>query len=264
MAWVETSTPPFVARHDSEDEEGARQVLATLAGARGRIDPLLGVSLEEVTVVVHRSDAQLVLAQPVLPLVRRLTAPAARRYLAGWAGADELHVLSPDALARRASSVPGSREMLSLVPAALYARLAVGAANPRLPPPFTAGAMIRYWRWAWLVEGAAQWLGGQARHARPAIARRLREGGEPSFPPGVRDATLLGGSLLDLLAREEGREAVAAIVSHLHPDGPRAALEDAFGARALAHTERAWRAGLRRPEPGRGRERGPGRASTPR
>lgn len=250
MAWVETRSPPFVARHDSADEEGARGVLATLAGARTRVDPLLGVSLEEVTVVVHRSDAQLVLAQPVLPLVRHLTAPAARRYLAGWAGADELHVLAPDVLARRASSVAGSREMLSLVPAALYARLAVGVANHRLPPPFTPGATIRHWRWAWLVEGAAQWLAGQARHARPAIARRLREGGEPSFPPGVRDATLLGGSVLDLLAREEGREAVAALISHLHPDGPRAALEDAFGARSLAHTERTWRAGLGRSERG--------------
>ncbi len=34
----------------------------------------------------------------------------------------ELHVLAPDALEACASNVPGSREMLTLAPAALYAR----------------------------------------------------------------------------------------------------------------------------------------------
>jgi hypothetical protein len=136
--------------------------------------------------------------------------------------------------------------MLALTPAALYARLAVGALNPRLPPPFSPGATVRYARWAWLVEGAAQWLSGQTAHSRPAIGRRLREGAAPIFPPALRDATLLGGSVLELLAREEGPPAVARLLTNLHPDGPVAALADAFHGRSLAHTEAAWRTSLTR------------------
>jgi hypothetical protein len=246
VAWEHTSSPPFVARHPSGEREGAQRILATLAAARERVDAVLDVSLDEVTVVIHERELLLVLAHPVLPLVRRLSAPAARRYVAGWAAAGEIHVLAPRLLERRASSVPGSRRLLALVPAALYARLAVGAANARLPPPFTPGATVRYARWAWLVEGAAQWLSGQTPHARAAVARRLHEGPAPSFPPGLADATLLGGSVLELLAREEGPAAVARLIARLHPEGARGALQAAFQGRALAHTEAAWRASLRR------------------
>jgi hypothetical protein len=246
VAWVETRSPPFLVRHGSAAADEARGILATLDAAHERVAVVLGAELDEVTVVVHESELLLALAHPVLPVLRRLTAPAARRYLAGWAAGGELHVLTPRLLERRASSVPGSREMLALTPAALHARLVLGAQNPRLPPPFTAGATIRFARWAWLVEGAAQWLSGQTAHARPAISRRLHEGREPAFPPGLRDATLLGGSVLDLLAREEGPDAVAGLLERLHPRGPKAALAAAFGGRPLARTADAWRASLRR------------------
>ena len=66
------------------------------------------------TVVLHRDTLSLSLSNPTLPLRWLATAPAARRYVAGWAGADELHVLAPAALEARASNVPGSREMLAL------------------------------------------------------------------------------------------------------------------------------------------------------
>jgi hypothetical protein len=246
VPWVETSSPPFVVRHASSERDGAQRTLAMLEAARERVDAMLGVEVGEVTAVLHENELLLALAHPVLPVLRRLTAPAARRYLAGWAAAGELHVLTPALLERRASSVPGSRQMLALLPAALYARLAVGALNPRLPPPYSPGATVRYARWAWLVEGAAQWLSGQTAHARPAVGRRLREGPTPSFPPSVRDATLLGGSVLELLAREEGPRAVARLLTSLHPDGPVAALGQAFHGRSLAHTEAAWRASLNR------------------
>jgi hypothetical protein len=246
MAWVETSAPPFLARQHSDEADGARQILATLLAGRERVDAVLDARVDEVTVVIHDNELLLCVAHPVLPPLRRLTAPAARRYLAGWAAAGELHVLAPRLLERRASSVPGSREMLRLVPAALYARLAVGAVNPLLPPPFTPTTTLRYARWAWLVEGAAQWLSGQTPHARAAVGRRLREGPEPEFPPGRADAALLGGSVLELVAREEGPDAVARMVARLHPEGPRAALRDAFAGRSLIHTEATWRASLRR------------------
>jgi hypothetical protein len=80
---------------------------------------------------------------------------------------------------------------------------------------------------------------------RPAVARRLREGGPPSFPPSRADALLLGGSVFELLAREEGEGACVTLARGPHPDGPVRALEIAFP-RALRHTERAWRSHLSR------------------
>jgi hypothetical protein len=105
--------------------------------------------------------------------------------------------------------------------------------------------MARWGRWAWLIEGAAQWLSGQTRHVHPAVARRLREGGTPEFPPSRADAILLGGTVFDLLAREEGDRACVTLARGPHPDGPGRALEIAFP-RALRHTESAWRAHLAR------------------
>ena len=105
--------------------------------------------------------------------------------------------------------------------------------------------LARWGRWAWLIEGAAQWLSGQTRHVRPAVARRLREGSPPAFPPGRADALLLGGSVFDLLAREQGRSACITLARGPHPDGPVRALEVAFP-RTLRHTEGAWRSHLKR------------------
>src|SRR5439155_15161329 len=118
--------------------------------------------------------------------------------------------------------------------------------NRELIGRFGPVRLARELRWAWLLEGGARWFAGQTEFARPAIARRLHEGGRPSFPPGLRDAALLGGTVIDLLAREEGERAAARFARRLHPDGPRAALSQAFGGRPLVHTEGAWRSHLAR------------------
>ena len=81
--------------------------------------------------------------------------------------------------------------------------------------------------------------------SRPAVARRLREGRAPSFPPSRADALLLGGSIYDLLAREQGDKACVTLARGPHPDGPIRALEVAFP-RAIRHTESAWRSHLER------------------
>jgi hypothetical protein len=246
VSWIETASETFVARHDERDTAEAEQILQQLESARIRLDRLFGPTVGELSVVLHGSDAQLDAAEPWLPVQRRLTAPAGRRYLVGWAADNEIHVLSPRLLARRASNVEGSLEMLMLAPSALLARRVVAEQNPGLPPPYGPRAFARYLRWAWLVEGAAQYFSGQTRHARPAIARRLREGGAPSFPPGRRDAPLLGGSVFDLLAREEGDRACVELARTPLSEGPARALERAFGGRALRHTESTWRAHLTR------------------
>jgi hypothetical protein len=196
--------------------------------------------------VLHGSTTSLWLARPVVPLAWLATAPAARRYLAGWAGRQELHMLDPAALESRASNVPGSREMLELTATALYARRVIAESNDDLPRWGTPARLRAELRWAWLLDGSARWFGGQMEHARPAIARRLREGGRPRFPPGPRDALLLGGTVVDLLAREQGQQAAAEFACRLHPRGARPALADAFDGRPVVRTEEAWRTHLNR------------------
>lgn len=247
MTWVETESPGFLARHTDGDAEDVLGVLELLEETRERLTRALpSVPDGPIDVVVHSSRAQLYAAQPHLMAVMRLSSPAARRYLTGWANAQTLHLLAPRLLQARASNVPGSRELALLSPAALYARLALGHVNPRLPPPLRLRSSAGLGRWAWLAQGAPQWMAGQTEHARPAIARRLREGSEPSFPPGPRDAALLGGTVVDLLAREEGARAAVAFACTAGKGAPRPALVEAFHGRPLVHTEGTWRAHLAR------------------
>ncbi len=246
MPWVESVSPSFRARHDSADSADAERVLQSLERTRERLSYLFPREIEGFTVVMHGSTLSLTIANPLTPVAWLATAPAARRYVAGWAGSQELHVLAPAALRARASNVPGSQEMLALSAAALYARRVVIENNDELSRARRPARAALELRWAWLVEGAGRWFGGQTEHARPAIERRLREGGRPQFPPGLRDAPLLGGTVIDLLAREEGEQAAARFVCRLHPQGARAALSLAFHGRSFVHTEGAWRTHLAR------------------
>ncbi len=246
MTWVESVSPSFRARHDLAHADDASRVLDSLEHTRDQLSEQFSRTVADLTVVLHRGTLSLSLSNPMLPVRWMATAPAARRYIAGWAAGQELHVLAPDALDARASNVPGSREMLALTAAALYARRVIVENNHDLPRRMTPARLRVELRWAWLLDGGGRWLAGQTEHARPAIARRLREGRRPSFPPGLRDAALLGGTVIDLLAREEGERAAAQFVTRLHPHGARAALSIAFGGRALGHTEAAWRSHLGR------------------
>ncbi|MFN2616262.1 MAG: hypothetical protein ABR581_03965 [Thermoleophilaceae bacterium] len=240
MAWVESQSLSFAARHEAEDADAAARVLDALEGFRERLSGLFERTPYDIAVVIHPRPLMLVLAHPWLPLARMVATPASRRYFAGWFTAREIHVLAPAALERRASSVPGSRQALLLTPEHEYAHLVLGANNPDLPPPFTVAAFRRYVRWAWLCEGAASHLAGQVPHLRAAIARRLREGGRPAFPPSAGDAQLLGGTVFTLLERERGAEAVVELARSRLDHPPQALLAGAFGREAAA-VERDWR-----------------------
>ena len=243
MPWVESYSQTFSARHDSSQSGDANAVLATLEVFRDELAGLFPELPEEVAVVLHPHSAALTLAHPWLPLARRVSAPAARRYFAGWFSETDIHVLSPPALEARASKVEGSREALLLSPLHDYAHVVLGANSDELPPPFSPSAFRRYVRWGWLCEGAATWLSGQTQHLRVAIIRRLREGRRPEFPPAPADAMLLGGTIFEMLEREAGARAAAGLATGPLDRGARSLLVDAFG-RQLAAIERDWRAEL--------------------
>ena len=236
MSWLETASETFVARHDERDAADAQRVLAQLEYARRQLEKRFGTGTGELAVVLHPTSAQLDAAQPWLPLQRARTNPAARRYVVGTVGEREIHVLAPRLLAQRASNVEGSLELLMLAPSALLAK--------RLLAPQRQGRLRRKRADApWRLEGAAQFYSGQTKHVRPAVVLRTRESPAPSFPPGRRDALLLGGTVFDLLHREEGEEACLELA--MAPD-PARALERAFHGRPLRQTEQAWRSHLNR------------------
>src|SRR4051812_21437667 len=108
MAWVDTASETFVARHDERDAADAERVLAQLEHARARLEERFEARPGELGVVLPPPPARPAGARRGVPRPGRLPAPGARRYVVGWAGTRELHVLAPRLLAHRASNVEGS------------------------------------------------------------------------------------------------------------------------------------------------------------
>jgi hypothetical protein len=190
-------------------------------------------------VILHDNPGWLALAHPLLPAVRWSAAPAARRYLAGWPMDGEIHVLNDNWMERRSGGEDSLRALRGTAER-MYCQIVLAANNPALPPMWTPRHFITYLRWAWLIEGAAQYFAGQTSLFRAAVITRLREGDRPSFPPGRRDALILGGTIFDLLDRHAGPDACVRMASRLHSAGARGNLELAFDAR-MRDVERAWR-----------------------
>ncbi|MGZ5314901.1 MAG: hypothetical protein ACXW0S_03460 [Solirubrobacterales bacterium] len=239
MAWIETESLSFTARHDDADTACAQRILDGLEELRLRLEERFDVAPGDVTVVIHDNPAWLAGAHPLLPVVRWTAAPAARRYIAGWPMAGEIHVLSDEWMERRAAGEDSLRALLATAER-MYAQLVLAANNDRVPPMWTPRRFLSYLQWAWLIEGAAQYFTGQVSLYRAAVITRLREGERPRFPPSRRDAILLGGTVFDLLDRHAGPQACALLASRLHRSGARGNLELAFDAR-MHEIERAWR-----------------------
>ncbi len=242
MAWVETTSPSFTARHDSSHTADVEQVLDALETHRARLRELYSRLPADVTVVLHDSRFQLALARPYLPVARRLASPAARRYVAGWFAPSEVHVLAPERL-RALAGGPDSLEALMLTPQRVYTMLVAGNDNPLLPPPVRPRTLSTMLRAPWLLEGIAQFLSGQVPLLRPAISIRLREG-PVRFPPSRRDSPLVAGVLFDLLAREHGQSACLRLARQPAKD-PVQALHAAFDA-SPDELVSMWRAHLER------------------
>jgi hypothetical protein len=246
MAWSESSSASFACRHSSERAADAARVLRLLERTRTRLSEYFPAVESEITVVLHDSPHALVLSNPLLPAIWGLSSRQARRYVTGWAGRHELHVLSPRALRERASRVSGSYEMLALAPASLYARRVIVGSNRELQ---SARLPARSWaelRWAWLVEGVSRWLSGESGHSRSVVGQYMRSGRRPHFPPGPRDAPLLAAPLIELLAEQEGEVGAVRLAGRLHTGGSDAALLHAFHGQGLSSIESEWRSRLRR------------------
>jgi len=242
VAWVETDSLSFIARHEDDDTEFAHRTLDALEELRLRLEDRFEIVPGDVTVIIHPHPGWLAAAHPYLPVARLAAAPAGRRYLAGWAMSTELHVLNGRDLEKRAA---GSDSLAALLGTAerQYTQLVIGANNPKLPPPWGPRRFLRYLRMTWLVEGAAQYYSGQVPLFRAAVKARLRNGGRPSFPPSPRDAILLGGTIFELLERERGRDACDVLIGRIGRRGARGNLERAFNKR-LRHIEADWRSFL--------------------
>jgi hypothetical protein len=251
MAWIESQSPHFHCRHSSAYTADAARVLALLERTRARLAPQFPGLAPEATFVLHDNVTSLVLSNPLMPLLWAATAPQARRYVTGWSGKRELHVLSPEALRARASGVTGSHEMLALTPASLYVRRLLIQSNPGLWESQAPRRVARELQWAWVLDGIARWYSGESSYARGAIGQRMRDGRRPHFPPRMRDAPLLAAPLIDLLAGLHGSAAVAELGGRLRPGGAQAALARAFAGRSLATVESDWRGELRRLAEGR-------------
>ena len=243
MAWTETTSLTFSARHDDGDASFSEGILDGLESLSLKLEDRFEKVPGGITVVVHPNGAWLNFAHPFLPLVRWSSAPAGRRYLAGWVMTGEIHVLGENALVRRAAG-DASFDALRGTAERLYAQLVIAANNERMPPPWSPANFRRYLDWAWLVEGSAQHFARQVDLFRPAVIRRLREGSRPSFPPSRRDATILGGTIFDLLEEYRGGGACELLVARLRRGGPVANLEAAFDLRPR-EVEELWREYLR-------------------
>ncbi len=239
MTWIETDSLSFTARHDDADLACAHRVLDALEDLRLRFEDRFDEVPGNVTVILHDNPAWLSAAHPLLPAVRWSAAPAARRYLAGWPMAGEIHTLNDSWMERRSAGEDSLRALRGTAER-IYCEIVLAANNPALPPMWTPRRFLTYLRWAWLIEGAAQYFADQVGLFRAAVITRLREGDRPAFPPSRRDALILGGTVFDMLERHAGPDACVRMASRLHRDGPRGNLELAFEAR-MRDIERAWR-----------------------
>jgi hypothetical protein len=242
MTWIETDSLSFTARHDDEDLACAHRVLDALEDLRLRLEDRFEDVPGGITIILHDNPAWLSAAHPLLPAARWSAAPAARRYLAGWPMSGEIHTLNDSWMDRRSAGEDSLRALRGTAER-MYCQIVLAANNRALPPMWTPRRFARYLRWAWLVEGAAQYFTGQTSLFRATVITRLRGGERPAFPPSRRDALILGGTIFDLLDRHAGPEACVRMASRLHRDGARGNLELAFDAR-MREIERAWRSHL--------------------
>ena len=182
MAWIETDSLSFTARHDDADPACAHRVLDALEDLRLRLEdrfdrgrPATSPSSSTTTPPGSRRRTR------CCPRCAGQPRPPARRYLAGWPMDGEIHVLNDSWMERRSAGEDSLRALRGTAER-MYCQLVLAANNPALPPMWTPRRFLTYLRWAWLIEGAAQYFTGQISFFRAAVITRLREGERPRLP----------------------------------------------------------------------------------
>ena len=85
----------------------------------------------------------------------------------------ELHILNDEHLERLGGG-PDSKRALQGTAGRLYTQIVLASNNHALPPPWGPRRFARDLRWAWLIEGAAQYFAGQVPLFRPAVMRHVQ------------------------------------------------------------------------------------------
>ena len=241
MAWTESYSASFSARHERAETDSAQRTLDDLERFRLELAELGFRTPGEIAVVFHPNELSLLAAQPALAAWRAAQTRHARRYLAGWAASGELHLLAAPALRQRAAATPLSERALRLTARRLYVQAAAATCGWPLPPPLNPVRISALRNLGWLFEGPAAVLAGQGEGLLPALANRLRDGHFDALPPATRDAFLGGFALCAVLAEERDVEAVAELVLSACRREPRgrgeALIERAF-ARPLGEVRR--------------------------
>ena len=202
MTWIETDSLSFTARHDDADLACAHRVLDALEDLRLRLEDRFDAVPGNVTVILHDNPVWLSFAHPLLPAVRWSAAPAARRYLAGWPMEGEIHTLNDSWMERRSAGEDSLRALRGTAER-MYCQIVLAANNTALPPMWTPRRFITYLRWAWLIEGAAQYFAGQTSSvpgrgdhaaARGRASRVPAESARRADPRRARSSTCSTGT----------------------------------------------------------------------
>ena len=166
MPWVETESLSFTARHDTDDAASAERTLDRLEDLRLRLEDRFDDVPGEITVVIHTTPGWLAAAHPFLPGARwsRLRPAAATSPAGRWRPSC---TSSTTPYIERRAAGEDSLEALRGTAERLYAQIVLAANNTALPPPWTPRRFARYLRWAWLVEGGAQYFARQRRSSGP-------------------------------------------------------------------------------------------------
>ncbi|MBO9531940.1 MAG: hypothetical protein J7513_03085 [Solirubrobacteraceae bacterium] len=202
--WTESTSNLFRVRFDDDSRTEVEELVHVLETVAARLEAHGLVLPPHPTVVVHPTAFSLALAQPAYVAALALTETHGRKYMASWASGSTLHLIAPDRLARGTEGHISLRDAMDRAPAAGLAHLAIGHANPAL----SLQKALRRRDWFWLAWGAGQTLVGQVPMLASVIALRRKERRAIHLPPPMRDAVVMGGSLVELVLRDRGLTAL--------------------------------------------------------
>lgn len=235
--WTESASNLFRVRFDDEARTEVEELVHILETYAVRLEAHGLVLPPHPTVVVHPTAVSLSLAQPAYVAALGLTETHGRRYLASWTSGSTLHLISPERLRRGTENHISLRAAMERAPACGLAHMALGHANSGL----SLQRALRSRGWFWLAWGAGQTLVGQVPTLASVIAVRRKERRALSLTPAMRDAVILGGSIVELVLRERGLTGLVHLLKAPLPERPEAWIARALPGVGPTEREVQWR-----------------------